>query len=84
MKKLIITFCLLLITTLSFFVAGYYVMFDYGFTGSYTKAVCNGNLCADYEFTCFDGIVTESKRISGFVVFENDWVDLRTNLENKC
>lgn len=73
-----------MIFTCSFFVAGYYILFDLPFTGTYTKAICDGNLCADYEFTCSEGIIIDSKRISGFVVFEDDWIDLRSDLENEC
>lgn len=83
MRKLIIIGLFLIVFTCSFFVAGYYVMFDDGFSGSYTKAVCNGNMCADYEFTCSQGIVVGSKRISGFLVVEDDWIDTR-NQENEC
>lgn len=84
MRKLVLLSFLLLIFTCSFFVAGYYILFDLPFTGTYTKAICDGNLCADYEFTCSEGIIIDSKRISGFVVFEDDWIDLRSDLENEC
>lgn len=73
----------MIVFTCSFFVAGYYIMFDLPFSGTYTKAVCNGNMCADYEYTCSDGIITKSTRISGFLVVEDDWVDIRDR-ENKC
>lgn len=84
MRKLVILSFLVLIFTCSFFVAGYYIMFDLPFSGTYTKAVCDGNMCADYEFTCFEGIVTNSKRISGFILFDGEWIDSRTDFENEC
>lgn len=83
MRKLLIVGFFLILFTFSFFIVGYYILFDSSFSGSYTKAVCNGNLCADYEFNCFDGIVVDSKRISGFLVIEEDWVDTRDS-ENVC
>lgn len=76
MKLLIIGFLLLLFTC-SFFVAGYYVMFDDEFTDTYTKAVCKENMCRDYEFTCLNGQVIDSKALGGFVIFESNWTDLR-------
>lgn len=83
MRKLVILSFLVLIFTCSFFVAGYYVLFDTGFSGSYTKALCKGNMCADYEFSCYNGVIVGSKRISGFLVVDEDWVDTRDR-ENKC
>ena len=83
MRRLIILFCILLIVFLSFFVAGYYIVFDYDFTDSYTSAVCSENMCQDYEFTCLNGEIVLSRAISGLVVFDDDWVDLRSEKENK-
>ena len=83
MGKLIILFCLLLIVFTCFFVAGYYVMFDEDFTTTYTRAVCNGNTCADYEFTCFNGEIVNSVLISGLVTFDMNWTDLRED-KNRC
>ncbi|MGV8130951.1 MAG: hypothetical protein ACP5N7_02510 [Candidatus Pacearchaeota archaeon] len=83
MRKLLIIGFFLILFTCSFFVAGYYVLFDTGFSGSYTKALCKGNMCADYEFSCYKGVIVESKRISGFLVVDEDWVDTRDS-ENKC
>lgn len=84
MRKLIILGFLVLLFTCSFFVAGYYIMFDFPFSGTYTKAVCSSNVCQDYLFTCFDGEIIKKEPISGFVTFGSDWVDLRTEEENKC
>lgn len=83
MRKLLIIGFFLILFTCSFFVAGYYIMFDTEFSGTYTKAVCNGKMCADYEYSCFNGVIVDSKRISGFLVVDEDWVDTRDN-ENKC
>ena len=77
MKKLFIISLLVLIITCSFFVAGYYVMFDYSFSDTYTSAVCSGNVCRDYVFTCLNGEIVYSRAISGFVTFGDDWVDRR-------
>lgn len=82
MRKLLIFWILLLIVVCSFFVAGYYVMFDYDFTDTYTRAVCSDNLCQDYSFTCSGGKIVESKAISGYVAFDEKWVDLRETDKN--
>lgn len=109
MNKLFVIGLLILIITCSFFVAGYYVMFDYqkidaivprflddrsfefmrnyrhDFTDSYTRAVCSGNICQDYSFTCKGGEIVSSQAISGFVTFDEDWIDLRDEKDiDKC
>lgn len=77
MKKLLILGLLLLVFTCSFFVAGYYIIFDNDFLNTHTRAICDGNMCKDYEFTCLDGQVVSSTPIGGYVVFEENWTDLR-------
>ena len=79
MRKILILGLLILIIACSFFVAGYYVMFDYDFIDSYTSAVCSGNICQDYSFTCNGGEIVESVPVSGYVTFSSNWVDLREN-----
>lgn len=49
----------------------------------YTSAVCDGNVCRDFEFTCNDGEIVRLRAISGFVIFGEDWVDLRED-KNRC
>lgn len=51
--------------------------FDY----TWTKAICEGNTCRDYEITCKDGEAIEINPVSGFVVFDPDWEDLREDTE---
>jgi flagellar biosynthesis protein FlhB len=83
MRKLFLLGLLLLIVVCSFFVAGYYVMFDYSLEHSYTRAICSGNSCVDYEFTCLGNTLVHSKPISSMIVFSSDWIDSRDN-KNVC
>ena len=88
MKKLIlvILFCL-------FVVGGIGLIWEYsgGITGnvildeySYTKAICEGIFCQDYEIFCLNGELIEMTSIEGAWVFHEDgWEDFRTD-EGLC
>ena len=67
----------------SFFVTGYYLLFSDEFYDTHTSAICSGNVCRDYEFTCLNGEVVSSVPISGFVTFDENWVDLRED-KDRC
>lgn len=47
--------------------------FDY----IWTKAICDDNVCRDYEIKCMDGEVVDVSPVSGFVVFSSIWEDPR-------
>ncbi|MBS3081799.1 hypothetical protein J4416_02590 [Candidatus Pacearchaeota archaeon] len=51
---------------------------NFNYESTYTSAVCSGNTCQDYLFTCINGETVNSRAISGLVTFSDDWVDLRT------
>ena len=53
--------------------------FDY----VWTTALCEDNKCRDYEVKCKNGSVLDIKPVTGFVVFGEDWQDLRQN-EGLC
>lgn len=53
--------------------------FDY----TWTKAICEGNTCRDFEIKCLNERVIDIKPISGFVIFNNDWQDLRNEEERR-
>lgn len=74
---LLILMCLILLSI--FLVASSEVVMD----RTYTSAVCHGNKCVDYLFTCKDGQIIEFRPISSLVVFEETWVDLRQN-KTRC
>ena len=85
MKKTQIT----IIIALIILIAGLmYVIYQDRFTGqviesrySYTKAICDeNNFCQDYEVTCLNGEVIDSRPLSGAVIQHNDdWEDPRKN-----
>jgi len=75
--NLLLLVCLIL-TTLFF---SFSMKNDYERT--YTSAICLDNVCRDYLFTCLDGEIIESNPISGFVTFDEDWVDKRED-KNRC
>lgn len=81
MKKYIFLIIVVLFLTFSFL----YIFFNINdnFYDTKTRAVCNGNKCQDYEFTCLKGSVVNSRAIGGFVIFGDDWVDRREKKE-KC
>jgi len=76
-KSVILLFALLLLVCLSLtlLASSFGIKNDYGRT--YTSAVCDGNVCKDYEFNCLGGQVVSSRAISGFVTFGDNWVDER-------
>ena len=45
---------------------------------SYTKAVCSGSGCQDYEVVCENSIATSINPVSGKVTFSQDWQDTRS------
>jgi len=51
------------------------------FHDTYTKALCSGTTCRDFEIKCLGDEFLEMKPISGFVTFGDDWVDLREEKE---
>jgi hypothetical protein len=44
---------------------------------TFTKAVCEGNYCQDYEISCEDGSLVEMRAVSEKVRFSEDWQDTR-------
>jgi hypothetical protein len=82
MSKLLII--LVFIFTLFFLTSIYFISdnLNSDFRSTYTSAICDGNICQDYEFTCKNGVIVNSVPISGFVSFEN-WTDIREN-KNRC
>jgi len=48
---------------------------DYDYT--WTKAVCEDNVCQDFLIKCSEGELVEMSAISGKVVFSDNWVDKR-------
>ena len=54
--------------------------FDY----IWTSAICEGNTCQDYEITCLNGEVKNTRPVSGFVTFSKNWEDPRENREALC
>jgi len=54
---------------------------DFGFDYVYTKAICDGNNCRDFEIACLDGEAIRMDPVSGMVVFPVDWVDGRKDKE---
>ncbi|MEK6811631.1 MAG: hypothetical protein AABX96_03935 [Nanoarchaeota archaeon] len=83
MRKLVLLLCALLVITLLLTIVAYSFTnngnyFNYGSDNrTYTRAVCSGNTCRDYEFRCLNGRIISSRAISGFVTFSDDWVDNR-------
>lgn len=80
MKKLAIFIGLLIIFTFSIWS---FFNLDSNYYSTYTSAVCEGNTCMDYLFTCLNNEVVNYVPISGFVTFGEDWVDKR-DIRNKC
>ena len=70
-------FALLFIVCLSLIVLTSSFSAKKDYERTYTSAVCNGNVCQDYEFSCLDGQIISSRAISGFVTFGDNWVDER-------
>ena len=54
---------------------------NFVFDSTYTRALCSGRTCRDFEIKCLGDEVLEMKPISGFVTFSNEWVDLREDEE---
>jgi len=79
----VILLSLLIILLLAFFVAGYKAFSETSFYRTYTSAICLDNVCRDYLFTCLDGEIIKSNPISGFVTFDEDWIDKRED-KNRC
>lgn len=44
---------------------------------SYTKAICEGNSCQDYEIVCEGKELVSMTPITGRVTFSKDWKDPR-------
>jgi len=87
-KSVVLVFALLVVVFLSLVVLAYSFTDDSGRVSNsrsrtYTRAVCNGNVCQDYVFNCLDGRIISSRAISGFVTFSDDWTDLRDDV-NRC
>ena len=66
---------LIINTNFIYFAANNKTGFDYDHT--WTKAICNKNVCRDFEIKCLNGEILEMKPITGFVVLDDDWVDER-------
>jgi len=54
---------------------------DFGFDYVYTKAICDGNKCRDFEIACLDGEAIRMDPVTGTVTFPFDWVDGRKDRE---
>jgi len=51
---------------------------------SYTKAICEGNSCVDYEVVCNGDELVDMKPVTGAVIFPSDWEDPRDEeMKNK-
>ena len=51
---------------------------------SYTKAICDGNSCVDYEIACNGSELVDMKPVTGAVVLPSDWEDPRDEeMKNK-
>jgi hypothetical protein len=52
----------------------------------FTKAVCNGNSCQDYNFSCNGKILLNSVPTGSVVKFSDDWNDSRSlsDVEKGC
>ena len=89
-KSVVLVFALLVVVFLSLVVLAYSFAESSGKVSNslyriYTRAVCSGNTCQDYEFSCLNGSVISSRAISGFVTFGEDWVDNRDEKDlDKC
>jgi hypothetical protein len=44
---------------------------------SYTKAICEKNVCQDYEIACNNGILVYKFPVTEKVYFSKDWKDSR-------
>ena len=55
------------------------ISFDY----SWTKAICEDNKCRDFEIKCLSGELIEMTPISGEVIFDDNWRDLRDEEERE-
>lgn len=53
------------------------------FSHTYTKAICEGNRCADYFVVCNNQEIYGVQKITADVVFDNYWEDLRTEEEKE-
>ena len=93
MKKTILIFTLVFILTL---LVGA-ILFNYVITGEiidtapdrefdyqWTKAICDGNKCRDYNVTCKDGKVLDMVPITGEVIFDENWIDPREINDSLC
>lgn len=77
MRKSVILICvLLIIVLLSLTVLAFSFNIE-NYEDTRTSAVCSGNVCQDYLFTCLNGKIINSQTISGIVIFDDDWVDER-------
>ncbi len=61
----------------------------FGITGntigrhSYTKAICEGNACRDYEISCQNTQILYKQPITEEVYFSEDWEDPRSEKEKE-
>jgi hypothetical protein len=46
---------------------------------TWTTAICEENICRDFEVKCLGNEVLEMRPVTGFVVFGEGWVDRREN-----
>ena len=53
---------------------------------SYTKAICEKNVCQDYEFACKNSSLIYQKPVTEKVYFPEDWKDPRSkeNISKLC
>ncbi|MCH7568770.1 MAG: hypothetical protein IIA87_05090 [Nanoarchaeota archaeon] len=90
MKKIIAIVILLIIVVGSLFAfvsSGFSFEFESEekpFDYTWTKALCDGNTCQDYEIVCLNGEVKSTRPVSGFVTFSKNWEDPRENRETLC
>ncbi len=85
MEKLLLAvlFCLLVVAGaglawgLSGGITGDVILDEY----SYTKAICEGTFCQDYEVICLGGELVEMIPFeNAWVVHEDGWVDFRVDV----
>jgi len=80
MNKKILVFIFIIIAS-NFILMNYLLESEnVGFTSTYTKAICEGQICRDFLIECSSNKkVVSMKSISGFVTFDDNWIDIREN-----
>jgi hypothetical protein len=87
-SKILILILLILVLSISLFVSGFMINNNSGskINHTLTKAICQGNLCQDYEIACNNKSVVSLSPTGNIVQFSSDWKDPRTyeEINNLC